>query len=233
MTTFSKVMLNPLRRQGAKLLTQPQAMHAAVAGAFPPDVSTTESRILWRVDRTNNSTVLYVVGPEKPSLEHIVEQAGWETRPGQSADYTRLLDSLKKGQRWRFELVANPTYSEWRDGKRGKVKAHVSEKHQLEWLYAKAPSAGFELAPIPEEPDADLGNWELTDLPQILERKTLDFQKSSQVGKRRSRTNIVQARYSGVLKVSDADALRTTLQQGIGRARGYGCGLMTLARVKE
>ncbi|MDN6495076.1 MAG: type I-E CRISPR-associated protein Cas6/Cse3/CasE [Corynebacterium casei] len=233
MTTFSKLMLNPLRRQGAKLLTQPQALHAAVAGAFPPDVSTDESRILWRVDSSKNSTVLYIVGPEKPSLEHIVEQAGWATRPGLSADYARLLDSLKKGQRWRFELVANPTYSEWRDGKRGKVKAHVSEKHQLEWLYKKAPSAGFELAPIPESPDAELGSWNLTDVPQLLERKTLNFQKSSQSGNRRSRTQIVQARFSGLLEVSNADALRTTLQQGIGRARGYGCGLMTLARVER
>lgn len=233
MTTFSKVMLNPLRRQGAKLLTSPQAMHAAVAGAFPPDISTSESRVLWRVDSSKNSTVLYIVGPEKPSLEHIVEQAGWETRPGLSADYSRLLGSLKKGQRWRFEIVANPTYSEWRDGKRGKVKAHVSEKHQLEWLYAKAPSAGFELAPIPGSSEDQLGKWKLTDIPQILERKTLDFQKSSQAGKRRSRTRIVQARFSGVLEVSNADALRTTLQQGIGRARGYGCGLMTLARIKE
>lgn len=100
-------------------------------------------------------------------------------------------------------------------------------------VVCKGSECRLELAPIPGSSEDQLGKWKLTDIPQILERKTLDFQKSSQAGKRRSRTRIVQARFSGVLEVSNADALRTTLQQGIGRARGYGCGLMTLARIKE
>ncbi|GAE69499.1 CRISPR-associated protein [Cutibacterium acnes JCM 18909] len=33
----------------------------------------------------------------------------------------------------------------------------------------------------------------------------------------------------GVIQIQDADAARLTLVQGIGPAKSYGCGLMTLA----
>ena len=39
------------------------------------------------------------------------------------------------------------------------------------------------------------------------------------------------ARFDGQLEVSDAELLRKALTGGIGPAKGYGCGLMTLARV--
>lgn len=147
MSTLTKILINPQRRQGRKLLANPQAMHAAVAASFPPDVDQESGRILWRLDEGAHHHSLYVVGPEKPTDHVIVEQAGWDTRPGQSVEYDRLLNSLTKGQRWIFELVANPTYSQANGGKRGKVKAHVSVEHQLEWLYRRAENAGFELAP--------------------------------------------------------------------------------------
>ena len=35
----------------------------------------------------------------------------------------------------------------------------------------------------------------------------------------------------GVLDVDDADRLRSALTEGMGRAKGYGCGLMTLRQV--
>ena len=59
-----------------------------------------------------------------------------------------------------------------------------------------------------------------------MERKALDFRK----GDNRRRVHIATARYRGTLEVTDPDKLRATLVDGIGRARGYGCGLLTLAR---
>lgn len=216
MTVFTRVLLNPRTKGGAKLLTNPQAMHAAVRAAFPPDLDESSGRVLWRVDNHGHEHALYIVGPEKPTTRHIVEQAGWETRPGESADYSRLLGSLMKGQRWRFELVANPTYSEPTPGKRGKVKAHVSVTHQLEWLDKKAVSAGFAVDP---------GEVAVT------ERTTEHFYRGSQRSGRPVR--IAKARFAGTLEVTDAEALRRTLVDGIGRARAYGCGLLTLAKVES
>ncbi|MDK8814241.1 type I-E CRISPR-associated protein Cas6/Cse3/CasE [Corynebacterium sp. MSK073] len=228
MSTLTKILINPQRRQGRKLLANPQAMHAAVAASFPPDVAHESGRILWRLDGGAHHHSLYVVGPEKPTDHVIVEQAGWDTRPGQSVEYDRLLNSLTKGQRWIFELVANPTYSQANGGKRGKVKAHVSVEHQLEWLYRRAENAGFELAPRAGDDvsDDERSRWSVEEETAIIERKTLDFRKGN--GNRRVR--IATARYRGTLEVKDPEALRHTLTHGIGRARGYGCGMMTLAR---
>ena len=228
MSTLTKILINPRRRQGRKLLTNPQAMHAAVAASFPPDIDQSFGRILWRLDEGEHHHALYIVGPEKPTTGVIVEQAGWDTRPAQSAEYDRLLSSLTKGQRWHFELLANPAFAQANGGKRGKVKAHVSVEHQLDWLYQRAERAGFRLAPRAEDEvyEVERGRWSVDEQTTIVERKSLDFRK----GDSRRRVHIVTARYRGTLEVTDPDRLRATLVNGIGRARGYGCGLLTLAR---
>ena len=67
MSTLTRISINPARRNGRKLLTNPQAMHAAVRASFPPDISDEEARVLWRVDPQDHETVLYL------SLIHISE----------------------------------------------------------------------------------------------------------------------------------------------------------------
>ncbi|WP_151549780.1 MULTISPECIES: type I-E CRISPR-associated protein Cas6/Cse3/CasE [Corynebacterium] len=228
MTTFTRLLLNPRTREGRKLLTDPQSMHAAVRACFPPDLGDQHERILWRVDSQGHEHRLYIVGPETPTCTPLVEQAGWSTRPAETADYEPMLNSLRQNQFWRFELVANPTYSEPTKGQRGKVKAHVSAAHQLEWLYKRSANAGFVL------PDRNTDSFEqalkAVAEPRVMERRMISFSK----GRRSSghRVRIAQARFSGVLQVTDADILRQTLTQGIGRARAYGCGLMTLAKIQ-
>lgn len=211
MNTMTRILLNPAKRQGRRLLTDPQAMHAAVRAAFPPDIDESSSRVLWRVDSRGHEHVLYIVGPEKPDALHIVEQAGWETRPPQTADYSRLLGSLTRGQRWRFGLVANPVTSSHAGvahGSRGRVVPHVTADQQLAWLKKRSEAAGFLL-------DDDVA---------VTKRDTLRFRRS------RAQVVVSVARFEGTLEVGDPEALRQTLVSGIGKARAYGCGLLTLAR---
>lgn len=233
MSTLTRISLNPARRNGRKLLTNPQAMHAAVRASFPPDISEDDARVLWRVDTHDHESVLYIVGPEKPTGDVIVEQAGWDSRPAQTADYSRFLASLMKGQRWHFEIVANPTYSE-PNGKRGKVKAHVSARHQLDWLYKRASQSGFALAPREDDPctDEERARWATGDAPMVMERWTDVFGKGSDTRGSRHQVRISKVRFVGTLEITDADAIRHALTHGIGRARAYGCGLLTLAPVR-
>lgn len=211
MSTLTKILINPAKRQGRKLLTDPQAMHATVRAAFPPDIDETESRVLWRVDSRGHEHVLYIVGPEKPDAVHIVEQAGWDTRPPQTADYSRLLGSLTRGQRWRFALAANPvttSHAGAAHGTRGKVVPHVTADQQLGWLKQRCESAGFTL-------DDDV---------IVTKREKLRFRRSE------SKVVLSVARFEGTLEVGDPEELRRTLVGGIGKARAYGCGLLTLAK---
>lgn len=227
MTTLTRMYLNPQKREARKLLTNPQAMHAAVRAAFPPDISEEEARVLWRMDTSGHEHVLYIVGPEKPETTHLVEQAGWDTRPAQTADYGRLLDSLMVGQRWRFELVANPVKSEARKrGTRGKVMAHVTPEQQLGWLAQRSAGAGFHLPLLSAEETED----KVFDAAVIGRNNLSFFRKVEPDGKKRGRVSMRTARFSGHLEVTDVEKLRHTLTQGIGRARAYGCGLLTLAK---
>ena len=214
MTTFTRIFLNPRKRGARNLLTNPQAMHAAVRSSFPPDIETSESRVLWRVDHSGDVHTLYIVGPEKPDAGHIVEQAGWDTRPPETANYDRLLDSITRGQKWRFELTANPVSSKAGErGTRGKLVAHVTAEQQTQWLRNKGEAHGFTL---------------LEDAT-VIHRDSLGFNQVK--GDTRNRITLASARFSGTLEVADAESRRSTLALGLGRGRAYGCGLMTLAPV--
>lgn len=82
MITFSSIPVNPHKRGGRRLLSNPQAMHAAVRACFPPDLAEHDARVLWRVDRFGEAFTLYIVGPEAPDLDVVGDQAGWPSRPG-------------------------------------------------------------------------------------------------------------------------------------------------------
>lgn len=89
------------RRMGAKkLLSNPQAMHAAIMSGFPPGAD--PGRPLWRMDAFDPlRPAVYVVSETRPDLTHLEEQAGWPTHAStESADYDAFLASLVEGQGW-------------------------------------------------------------------------------------------------------------------------------------
>jgi CRISPR system Cascade subunit CasE len=207
-------------------------------------------RVLWRIDHNASAEVfLYVVAPDRPDLTHLVEQAGWpaaaldpatpgwETRP-----YTPFLDRLTKGGTWAFRLTANPVHHIRRkDGEPTKRTAHVTPVHQMRWLLdeQRQERAGFR---ITEKPDGERllpggtthrsrtehhgDRYELT----VRDKRSLSFPKSR--GDRaapRGPVSLVTVTFDGRLEVTDPAALRRTLTHGLGKAKAYGCGLMTLA----
>lgn len=232
MITFSSIPVNPHKRGGRRLLSNPQAMHAAVRACFPPDLAEHDARVLWRVDRFGEAFTLYIVGPEAPDLDVVGDQAGWPSRPGRTADYGPLLDSLRPGLERSFRLTANPVRSlPAAGGRRGKVVPHVTVAQQQEWLMDKAVSCGFELRTMPPSGD-DGSGAELPDLA-VTRREDLSFSRRHGNGERTGTVSLRTATFDGSLRVTDADALRRALTHGIGRARAYGCGLLTLAHTSR
>lgn len=228
MTWFSRMSLNPQRRGGRHLLSNPQAMHAAVMSAFPPrtlDEDNGRGRVLWRVDSQHPEHTLYVVSPVEPDLEHIVEQAGWSTVSWESTDYTRFLDQLRMGQQWRFRLRANPVKSvKAGEGPRGKVLPHVTPAQQLKWLDDRAPKSGFALL---REQHLETDSEVL--LTSVVRREDRQFHR--QDDSKGTRVTLRQAQFEGAVAITDVAAFRRTLIYGIGRGKAYGCGLMTLRRL--
>lgn len=208
---LTRTYLNARRSGARKLLGSPQAMHAAILAGFPPGVE--PGRPLWRLDTDDHlKPTLYVVSHERPDLAHLEEQAGWPSQPTtQSRSYDDFLESLNEGDRWAFRLTANPTHRV-QMGSTSKVLAHVTVAQQLTWLLDRASAIGIDLGSV-DEPTA-----------RVIGREVKKFKRSEQT------VTLGTATFDGSLTVSDAPRLRAALTEGIGRAKAYGCGLMTLAR---
>ncbi|WP_184540756.1 type I-E CRISPR-associated protein Cas6/Cse3/CasE [Streptosporangium becharense] len=225
---LTRFRFNTARVGARRLLSSPQTLHAAVMSSFAEILPAGDDgpRVLWRIDRTSRAeTYLYVVSPAKPDLTHLVEQAGWpETGRWQTYDYEPFLSRLNVGDRWAFRLTANPVHTARRtDQEPTKLTAHVGAYHQLRWLLQRQENAGFKVVEKPSErrllPEGD--QHELI----VSDRRQLAFKKTGQ----RQPVTLVTVTYDGRLEVTDPDALRRTLTRGLGRAKAYGCGLMTLA----
>lgn len=230
---LTRVRLNPVRRDARKLLTSPQAMHAAVLLSFPDELAPREdgARVLWRVDADGPRATLYLVSPVRPDVRHIVEQAGWETEGGaETREYGRLLESLREGQSWAFRLTANPThcvpkpekYARDETGARRTQRfGHVTIAQQTGWLLDRAERNGFRVAAAASS--ASVGER----VPNLVVsgRETRRFRRKG------GTVTVATATYDGVLDVVDPAVLRRVLVAGLGPAKGYGCGLMTLAPV--
>lgn len=230
MTQLTRMYLNPRRRQTVRFLRDPQAMHAAVESAFPP--GSEDGRTLWRLDGDGAELKLLILSSRTPSLEHVQEQAGWGSeRSWESRSYDPLLARLGKGQQYGFRLTGNPVHTVTAENGVKKRLAHVSVPYQLLWLAKRAEQIGVRFLDEARKPVAPPdGSAEppggLTNV-RISHRETLKFRRDGQ------QVTIAQARFEGAFEVDDVELLRQALVGGIGRAKAYGCGLMTLAPLRS
>ena len=218
---LSRIALNTQRKSTMLALASPQNIHAAVESSFPPAPENAE-RNLWRIDMLNNAVYLIVLSNRKPDFSHIVEQFGWPKaeQNWETKDYTSLLERIIPGQRWQFRLRANPVHSvsqtcdiQTRDSaKRGKIYAHITAQQQEQWLLDRAEKHGFSLQE---------GSFCVT------QREIRKFQRN------RKQVTLSIATFEGVLKVEDVMLFLRALTNGIGRAKAYGCGLLTIAKVSS
>lgn len=223
---LTRLYLNPQRAASRKAAGNVNRLHAQVLNAFGPD--TPAKHPLWRLDREKTRHTLYVVSSTTPDMRAFHEEYGWENHPSVTADYSPRLDSLTEGQQWAFRLTANPVHTVEYPNEPPVVKTingadksfvktrripHETRSHQLAWLNnQKAKHNGFKVLGEP------------TTTPLTVNR----FSKTN--GSSHAVT-IASTTFDGFLEVTDSVALREALTGGIGRARAYGCGLMTIAPV--
>ena len=217
---LSRIAINKQLRKSRQALAFPEIMHAAVMSSFPPG-STNEAgggkpRVLWRTDHVGEQIWLYVLGEAKPDFQHIVEQFGWRDSEQlwETKEYDGFLDRLSNGQKWHFRLHANPVHTF-----EGKIAAHVSLEHQKQWLRERAEKNGFSFQQIKIENVSH-------DAFNVIYRDTIRFKKQPTD---KTYVTLSVATFEGGLIVEDAGVLKQALYSGIGKAKAYGCGLLTLA----
>lgn len=225
---LTKIDLAPERRLARKYLGSPQAMHAVVMGATGGNIGDGPGRVLWRVDR-GTTTALYILSPLEPDCSQLVAEMGAAGTQARTLDYSPFLASLDAGQLWAFRLAANPSYSASRGpGVRGQRYGHVTVEQQRQWLVERAPRHGFELMPVDHVDDEGSDGAVM-----VVHRERPVFNRRRSEGEGRDRVTINRTVYEGVLRITDPESLRRALIAGIGRSKAYGCGLMTLARVRQ
>lgn len=199
MIYLSQLMVNLHSRPARNDLADRYELHRTLLSAFPETLPAHE-RVLYRVEEGT-------LDPMAIILVQSLTQPDWGAVPRLRDPYLlreprvrQIVPYVQSGDRHRFRLQANPTVK--RDGKRHAI---YDEAALLAWLQRKGEQHGFAVGPL-DARAAKLG------------------QKTGQ--KRRQTWHAVQ--FDGILTVMDSRLFVQTLQQGIGSAKAFGFGLLSI-----
>lgn len=225
---LSRISIDAKKPDALRLVSSPYRIHAAVERSFAQAgrKPTHDGRVLWRLDVPaggRGGACLYVVSPEEPTLSDVSRQLGWqEGDHWEARDYDPLLNRLRSGQTWAFRLKANPARKvlvdkghEANSRVMGTIQGHVTEQQQIDWLLVRSETHGFRI----------MGERSGAPMVRVSHRDKSSFLRAGDT------VTLVTAVFDGVLEVTDDKVFREALCRGIGRAKGFGCGLMTVAPV--
>ncbi len=159
-------------------------------------------RVLHRIEpETGNGMSVWLVQSE---VEPNFDSENIPARidPPKSFEPTFLV-----GRRYQFRLRANPIVK--RDGKR---RAVLKDAEMQAWLARKLEVAGARVLGVQVIPEGSVYGFK----PTANGRQRLLFNS---------------ARFEGVLEVTDGERLAEALREGIGPAKAFGFGLLSLARI--
>ncbi len=248
---LSRLILNPSSRQVRSELAQPYEMHRTLMRAFPEASPDGKSKardkfgMLFRadVDDRRHRVIVYVQSAVKPDWSYLDSTSDYLLEdPSNPAckEVTNSYRELQDGQILAFRLRANPTKRIAKVTKggpelKGKRVGLLREEEQIDWLIRKGlertqdTPGGFEI--LMNEIEDDKG--ETRSVPRVsvrLEGKQRSHKREN--GHSHCTTHLAVC-FDGLLRITDADAFRETLAQGIGPAKAYGFGLMSIAPVRR
>jgi len=174
-----------------------------------------ESGFLFRIDPTvRGEAIILVQSALKPNWQYAFHNADYFLAA--EPETKKYNPAFTQDQRLQFRLFANPTRKidtkSGPDGRRRHGKRVPVSSDQLDnWLVSRAQAGGFEV-----------DNESLVIQPGY---SYINKECKGQ-GKR-----LRSARYDGILKVLDPEQLRETLVSGIGPAKAFGFGLLSVAPV--
>ena len=230
---LSKLILNPRDRQVRSDLARPYEMHRTLWNRFPSlrrdqASSANLDRILFRVDADRHGSNPFVLVQSDIEPDWTSLPAGYQPEPVKSLEL-----SFAIGQRLRFRLRANPTKkvgsaskSERLAGvkKNGKRVALFHENDQITWLIEKGQHGGFSLpGQWREEKGIQFPNFRVDAVTEGWVRCGKDEHRDGE---------FLAVRFDGVLTVADPATFCKTLIAGIGSAKGFGFGLLSIARAE-
>ncbi|NJN21288.1 MAG: type I-E CRISPR-associated protein Cas6/Cse3/CasE [Leptolyngbya sp. RL_3_1] len=170
------------------------------------DSSTAVPKADWQIlfRQEPHSTVVWVQSAIEPDWSQL--PAGYLIRSDtQPADWVA---SQLANQRFAFRLRANPSK---RDRATRKLIGLSDQAAQLAWLRRQGDRGGFAVQTVTVKSS-----------PPILGRK----------GEGGTPIRMAPVLYDGMLTVTDGARFLAKLQEGVGRGKSYGCGLLSISQPK-
>ncbi|MDB5311580.1 MAG: CRISPR-associated protein Cas6/Cse3/CasE, subtype [Gemmataceae bacterium] len=222
---LSKLTLNMRDRIARRDLASPYEMHRTILSVGFDRVPKEDiGRVLFRTDEDRSGRAPPVV------LVQSDREPDWSRLPaGYTADRPECKPfdpQFRAGQRLRFRLRANPTKRVAAQNVAlgpalaGKRVGLLTEPDQTRWFLQKCGAGGFQIP----------GRWEENDGKSIPNFR-MDIIPEGRLwnGKGGAGGWFLTVRFEGVLEVTDPAAFRNTVFAGIGPAKGFGFGLLSVA----
>jgi CRISPR system Cascade subunit CasE len=215
---LTRFLLNPENPAAFRDITNEYGLHQTIAHLDTPSY-----RALWRREESRSpmEPVSILAQTERePNLNLLEDDSAILYVLHATIRRNRLLENLRQDRIYRFLLRANPT-SNWSDPNGGKAKTGRRTGKRIPFDVQR--NGGYEswLVSRLEKAGAEVHAGSLL----VSEPRTVKLRKRTG----RHTITLMQVDFSGVLLVRDAEVLRTAVTRGIGPAKAFGFGLLTLA----
>jgi CRISPR system Cascade subunit CasE len=215
MIYLSLLTPNLRSREAQRDLKAPYEMHRTLLRAFPSakfGIDRTDAEaagVLFRVeDRSDGFPTVLVQSRVAPDWS--VLNPGYLSSPPQAKPVEL---ALRSGQVLAFRLHANPTRRlSAGKGHKGKRVGIYKLEEQLLWLARKGEQHGFQLLQA-----------------QVATSSKLKDEQAIRRGSQRHDLELLAVRFDGLLSVGNPNRLIEAVEAGIGSAKGFGFGLLSLA----
>ena len=215
---LSRLLLNSRSRQVQRETADPYNLHRTIMQAFDPKRD--QAGVLHRmeIDPRTGVVMLLVQSLAKPDWSTLAEKDYLlPADPFSGLENPAVKEftlPLRTGQILRFRLVANPTVK--RDGKRHPL---YKEDDQRLWLTTKGTGS--------EEKKRDGSGFRVLEMAVQKHGNQHGWIRRDDEEKHRLTLHTVQ--FDGRLEITDVGKFKTVVRTGIGPAKAFGCGLLSLA----
>jgi CRISPR system Cascade subunit CasE len=225
---LSKLVLNTRDRQTRYELARPYEMHRTLMTSYPYSRVENRCDLLFRVEPSRAGPPILLVQTREDPSEWSRLPKSYLVGPAQCKPFDL---SVTPGQRLRFRLRANPTKrvatkNEVLGGvMAGKRVGLTTETEQTRWLLDKGERGGFRIP----------GEWVNAKRPETNEPLLLPNFRVDVVPEGRDRNGkpghageFMAVRFEGVLLVTDPETFCATVAGGLGSAKAFGFGLLSV-----
>ena len=204
---ISKLVLNPNSYRVQKELSNPYQLHRTLMCGFPNNLKKLkrDGRILFRIEKKENQNypLILIQSTLCPDWSFLIEDEGYLLKNPLFKQFN--FPQFKKGNTFWFRLFANPTKKDT-----GKRVGMYTEEEQYEWLKRKCELCGFNIIHV-----------------NITRKENI----TAKVNKKSKTMTFQGIQFEGVLQIKDSKQFNSTLKNGIGSAKAFGFGLLSIAKL--